>query len=116
MSLHKYRRGEVIWVPFTYTDFSGGKARPAVIVSAPDFTVCRGDYILAAITGQVTAHRGHPTCYTIQDWKAAGLAMPSVVVSHLICLSPLSMGARIGRLSSAEMRGVETCLRAALGL
>ncbi|MBI1987189.1 MAG: type II toxin-antitoxin system PemK/MazF family toxin [Nitrospinae bacterium] len=116
MPKRKYRRGEVILVPFTSSDFSGGKTRPALIISTPAFTACEGDYLLAAITGQVAAHTGHPTCHELQDWQAAGLAITSVVTSHLITLSTSSMGVKAGKLSARDMAEVKARLRQALGI
>lgn len=115
MSKHKYQRADVVLVPFTFSDFSGGKARPAVIVSTTHFSTCQGDFILAAITGQVTAHAGHPCCHRLRDWKAAGLIKPSVATSHLITLSASSLGARLGKMSAPDLAKVEACLRRALG-
>ncbi len=48
--------GDVVLVPFPFTDQSGGKKRPAVIVSSSDYNANRRDLIIMAITSQVRSH------------------------------------------------------------
>jgi len=45
--------GEVVLVPFPFTDQSGAKKRPAVIVSSNHYNASRRDLIIMAITSQV---------------------------------------------------------------
>jgi mRNA interferase MazF len=114
-SPYGYQRGDVVYVPFTYSDFTGGKARPALIISTDDY---HGDYLnilLAAITGEVAKHTGKTTAYEIQDWRTAGLKIPSVVYPHILTLAVDYVGRKIGRLTDADMQDAEACLRKALG-
>ena len=46
-----YERGEVVLVPFPFTDLSGRKRRPALVVSSERFR--DEDLILCAITSQI---------------------------------------------------------------
>ena len=48
-----YRRGDVVLVPFPFTDLSGAKQRPALVVSADSLNVTLEDVLVAAITSQV---------------------------------------------------------------
>ena len=67
-----YKRGDVVLVPFPFTDFSSSKQRPALVVSADGLNATRDDVLVAAITSQVPAvlavdwpsgdHRGMATC------------------------------------------------------
>lgn len=116
MAGSRYRRGDIVWIPFTYSDFSGGKTRPALVVSTPDFAACAGDFVVAAITGQVGIHAGHTTCHQIQQLQGTGLAVASVVTSHFLTLSTARMGARAGRLAALDLVQVENRWRRALGL
>ena len=52
-STTSYRRGDVVLVPFPFTDLSSAKQRPALVVSADAFNVTRDDVLAAAITSQV---------------------------------------------------------------
>ena len=55
------RRGEVVLVPFPFTDLSSAKQRPALVVSADDWNAAQPDVVLVAITSQTTGPRtlGH---------------------------------------------------------
>jgi mRNA interferase MazF len=48
-----YSFGDVVLVPFPFTDQTGNKKRPAVVVSSAAYNNSRPDSILMAITGQV---------------------------------------------------------------
>ncbi|MGH7968337.1 MAG: type II toxin-antitoxin system PemK/MazF family toxin, partial [Limisphaerales bacterium] len=48
-----YKRGEVVLVPFPFTNLSSTKQRPALVVSADAFNAVRDDVLVAAITSQV---------------------------------------------------------------
>jgi mRNA interferase MazF len=45
--------GDVVLVPFPFTDQSGIKKRPAVVVSSNNYNVSRRDLLIMAITSQV---------------------------------------------------------------
>lgn len=47
----KYQRGMVVLIHFPFTNFSGAKPRPALIVSSDSFNECK-DIVIAAITTQ----------------------------------------------------------------
>jgi PemK-like, MazF-like toxin of type II toxin-antitoxin system len=72
-----YNFGDVILVPFPFTDLQQSKQRPAVIVSSARYHAERPDLILMAITSQVRS----PPAFAeslVRDWRAAGLLKPSV--------------------------------------
>jgi mRNA-degrading endonuclease toxin of MazEF toxin-antitoxin module len=48
-----YKQGEIILVPFPFTDLSSTKQRPGLIVSRDDFNTTRSDLLIAAITSQI---------------------------------------------------------------
>ena len=70
--------GEVVLVPLPFTDQSGAKKRPAVVVSAVGYNTSRRDLIIMAITSQVRTPPGFGEA-TVVDWQAAGLIKPSVL-------------------------------------
>jgi mRNA interferase MazF len=73
-----YHFGDVIVVPFPFTDQTTTKKRPAVVVSSEAYQRERPDLILMAITSQV---RPAPTVgeVAVVHWQAAGLLKPSVI-------------------------------------
>jgi mRNA interferase MazF len=69
--------GDVVLVPFPFTDQSGMKKRPAVIVSTAGYNVSRRDVVIMAITSQVRTPLGYGEAL-VHDWEAAGLIKTSV--------------------------------------
>jgi mRNA interferase MazF len=69
--------GDVVLVPFPFTDQSTTKKRPAVVVSSQLYNSERPDVIIMAITSQVRA--GNTFDIPVQDWQSAKLLKPSVM-------------------------------------
>ena len=65
-------------MPFPFTDQSGTKKRPAVIVSSHGYNASRRDIVIMAITSQVRTPLGFGEAM-ISAWQAAGLIKTSVV-------------------------------------
>lgn len=53
-STTRYKRGDIILVPFPFTDLSSSKRRPALVVSPNDFNGRLQDLVVIAITSQLT--------------------------------------------------------------
>ena len=72
MSFKSLQFGDVVLVPFPFTDQATLKKRPAVVVSSASYNHAKPDLILMAVTSQF---RPAPTLGEVwlQDWKAAGL-------------------------------------------
>jgi mRNA-degrading endonuclease toxin of MazEF toxin-antitoxin module len=70
--------GDVVLVPFPFTDQTTSRKRPAVVVSSSDYSLHRPDVILMAVTSQV---RSTPLYgeIVITEWRKAGLVKPSVI-------------------------------------
>src|SRR5438034_599815 len=56
-STTRYKRGDIVLVPFPFTDLSSSKRRPALVVSPDDFNSQMQDLVVAAITSQLTNER-----------------------------------------------------------
>jgi mRNA interferase MazF len=107
-----YRKGDVVLLPFPFTDLSAAKTRPAVVVSVEAFQRHMGDVTVAMIT---SVPRTTPYDYALHDWQAAHLLRPSWVRAKLATLDPALVRYQPGRLSDADLTEVERCIRAALG-
>jgi mRNA interferase MazF len=108
-----YRKGEVVLVPFPFTDISATKTRPAVVVSVDGFERATGDFTAAMIT---SAPQSTPYDVALADWKRANLLFPSWMRAKLVTLSPALVRHRLGRLSARDLAAVEQRLQRALGL
>ncbi len=71
-----YAFGDVILVPFPFTDQSGVKKRPAVIISSNGYNLNRRDIVIMSITGQVRTPFSFGEVM-LADWQAAGLIKAS---------------------------------------
>jgi mRNA interferase MazF len=73
-----YDFGDVVLVPFPFTDQTGAKKRPAVVVNSIAYNIARFDVILMAITSQRKSLMSFGEV-EIVEWAKAGLLKPSVV-------------------------------------
>jgi mRNA interferase MazF len=108
-----YRKGDVVLVPFPFTDLSSAKTRPAAVVSVPDFERATGDVTVAMIT---SVPQGTPYDSELVEWRKAQLLFPSWVRAKVATLSPKLVRHRVGRLSPRDLVQVEQRLRRSFGL
>lgn len=106
--------GDVVLVPFPFTDQSTTKRRPAAIVSSAAYHRERRDLIILAITSQV---RPAPSVgeIAIPSWKEAGLLKPSVLKPVLATLERSLVLRKLGRLTQDDRRALDQVLAAILG-
>ena len=110
-------RGDVVLVPFPYSDLRGLKRRPACVVSGQEYQ--RGpDVIVAMITSQTIRHQlpglGD---VVVAGWRAAGLrALSTIRVGRLLVIEHRLVKTTLGRLASATMAEVDDALRAIFAL
>ncbi|MGH7135714.1 MAG: type II toxin-antitoxin system PemK/MazF family toxin [Pirellulales bacterium] len=116
-----YARGDIVLAELPYSDRSGSKVRPALVVQNDLNNRRLHDVILALITS--TTHRAstEPTQLLIDittpDGQQAGLLHTSAVkCEHLITLHQRLIKRVIGRLSPAAMVQIDGCLEVSLGL
>lgn len=74
------RRGDVVLVPFPFTDLSTTKQRPALVVSPDAWNAAQSDVMLVALTSQMSVAPGaQDLVLAPTDVTAAGLPKPSRV-------------------------------------
>ncbi len=113
-SMTAYSFGDVILVPFPFTDQSQSKQRPAVIVSAARYQAERPDLVLMAITSQVRL----PPVFGesgLLDWQTAGLLKPSVIKPVLATLDQRLVRKTLGHLGETDRSALKDTLRLILG-
>ena len=100
--------GDVVLVPFPFTDQATKKQRPAVVLSNLKYNAQRPDLIVLAITSQVRASLAFGEAQ-IADWQAAGLLKPSVFKPLITTIEQPLVIKQLGTLSSLDattLRGV----------
>ena len=103
--------GDIVLVPFPFTDQSGSKKRPAVIVSSMAYHQVRRDVLIMAVTSQMRPS-GSFGEITVQGWQAAGLIKPSAIKPVITTIEQSLVMRSLGRLEDVDL----TTLRRALAL
>jgi mRNA interferase MazF len=101
-----FSRGEVIRVPFPYTDRSTRQHRPALVVS--DGEIGEGGGLLWVVMITSAENRRWSGDCEIADLALAGLPAPSVVRPCKIATIEARHGDRLGRINAAELSLVDT--------
>jgi mRNA interferase MazF len=105
--------GDIILVPFLFTDQSASKKRPAVVVSSSAYNSQRPDVVIMAVTSQKrsTAHYGD---VTIQHWQKAGLLNPSVIKPVFATIEKRLVLRTLGILSETDQSSLIHAIRSIL--
>jgi len=109
-----YSRRDVVLVSFVFSDETGERRRPAVIVSSDAYHKSRQEAIIAAITSRTD--RVLVGDHLIKDWEEAGLLFPSVVTGIIRTMKQGMITRKLGIMSKADMEAVDDNLRVALSL
>ncbi len=109
-----YSRGDVVLVGFVFSDESGRKVRPAVVISSPAYHRARQEVIVAAITSNVGNRLFGD--HLIGDWTGAGLLFPSVVTGILRTIKRTMIARKLGSMAKPDLQGIHRELRRSLGL
>jgi mRNA interferase MazF len=99
------KQGDLVLVPFPFTDLTGSKVRPAlVLIGTPT------DVTLAFITTQL--YWQEPSDVTLQPTALNGLKKPSLIrLSKLATVDTALLLGRLGELNTAELTTVHHNLR-----
>jgi mRNA interferase MazF len=111
------KRGDVVLLPFPFTDLSATKQRPAVVISSEEFNARQRDIIVLAITSQIPSTPG-PDDYPLSrgDQEAAGLPKPSLVkCGKLLTIDQRLIRKAMGRLPPETLTRLTQRLLGLLG-
>lgn len=110
----RFSFGDVVLVPFPFTDQSGTKKRPAVVLSSAGYNTQRRDIVIMAITSQVRTPLGFSEAMVV-DWRGAGLLKDSVLKPVLTTIEQSLVLRVMGRLSAADIKTLREILRSVMG-
>ena len=108
------RRGDVVLVGFVFSDESGEKLRPAMIISSSAYHRARQEVMVAAITSNVKRRLFGD--HRLVDWKRAGLLFPSLVTGIIRTIKRTMIARKIGSLTRLDLESVDGELRRSLSL
>ena len=106
--------GDVVLVPFAFTDQSGAKKRPAVVVSSARYNAARRDVVIMAITSQVR----QPLTFgeaMVAQWQVAGLIKTSVFKPVFATIEQGLVLRVMGRLSVTDNKTLREVVSAVIG-
>ena len=106
-----YSKNEVILVRYPFSELSGAKVRPGIIVNAP---YTSEDLFIIPLTSRTTALLAGE--FVLADWAGAGLHVPTAVKRGLHTVHETLVLKRVGRLTPKDAEQVEQSLRQWLGL
>lgn len=106
--------GDVVLVPFPFTDQTAAKQRPAVVVSTARYNAARPDLILMGVTSQLRAAASFGEVW-LKDWQAAGLLKPSAIKPVITTIEARLIIRRLGRLGREDALALRGALNAMIG-
>jgi mRNA interferase MazF len=109
-----YSRGDVILVSFIFTDETGVKRRPALVISSDSYHTSRDEAIIIAITSRTD--RLLVGDYPISDWKGAGLLLPSVATGIIRTIKTNMIDRKLGSITHPDMAAIDSKLQLILDL
>lgn len=109
--MKSYSKNDVILVRYPFSDLSGSKVRPAVIVSAPHISQ---DVFIVPLTSNLTSLL--PGEFVLTSWKAAKLNVPTAAKRGLYTLHQSLIVKTVGKLSDPDTKTLENSLRSWLGI
>jgi mRNA interferase MazF len=102
--LERPLKGDVVVVPFPFTDLSATKRRPALVVAAPD------DLILCQITSAFNQD-DHSISLSSDDFKEGSLHLTSMIRANRLFTADRSIVLYCaGRIKESKMRETEDAL------
>ena len=103
-----YKPGDVILVPFPFTDFATSKRRPALVISNQHYHRLYNDLIIVAITSQhpyVLAENEY--LLSSKDQKSAGLPkLSKIKTGKIISIDKQIVIKKLGKISNTALREI----------
>jgi len=109
-----YNFGDILLVPFPFTDQSITKKRPAVVVSSKAYNHQRPDIIIMAVTSQMRS-ADYFGDVAISDWRQAGLLKPSVIKPIFTIVEKGLILRKLGRIVTQDRSTLQKALKTILG-
>lgn len=109
-----YSFGDIVLVPFPFTNQSATKRRPAVVVSSSSYHRERPDLIIMAVTSQARP-AGVFGEVQVKAWQAAGLLKPSAVKPVITTIEQSLVIRALGRLKEEDQTALKRAIATIIG-
>jgi len=108
-----FRQGDVIKVPFPYTDRSARQFRPALVVSTDSLETAHGLLWVTMITS--AENRGWASDLSVGNLALAGLPVPSVIRTAKIATIEAGDATKLGKISTSLLKQAIDLIARGLG-
>lgn len=113
-SITIYNFGDILLVPFPFTDQTSVKKRPTVVISSNKYNNRKPDLIIMAITSQLNTSVSFGEMI-ITDWKSAGLLKPSIIKPVITTIEKSLIIKKLGELEASDLNKLEELIGLILG-
>ncbi|MEK6693670.1 MAG: type II toxin-antitoxin system PemK/MazF family toxin [Nitrospirota bacterium] len=110
-----FDRGDIVLVPFPFSNQTTTKKRPAAVISSNSYNNVSPDIVIMAVTSKTEKTFGIGECL-IKNWKEAGLLKPSSVKPALSTVEQTLVLKKLGRPSSEDLILMDKALKELLAL
>ncbi len=97
--------GDIILVPFPFTNQVASKRRPAAVISAARYNDVRADVIVMAVTSQI-AGDARADDVPVAAWEVAGLLKPSAIKPVIATLEQALIIRKLGVLEEEDAKAL----------
>lgn len=114
LTMTSYSFGDIVLVPFPFTDQTSAKKRPAVVISSDVYNQEHPDLIVMAITSQryIVSMVGD---VAVTYWNEAGLLKPSVIKAIVATVEKGLVVRKLGQLQETDREALQDALQIILG-
>ncbi len=109
-----YKQRDIVLVDFGFSEETGSKKRPALIISGEDYHHSRHEVIIMAITSNIKRTLIGDT--RIDEWAAAGLLYPSLVAGIIRTIKHTMVIRKLGVLAQSDFQKVQNSIVRAMDL
>jgi len=106
----RFSTNDIVLVRYPFSDLSGAKVRPAIIVSQPHSSQ---DIFIVPLTSKIAPLLAGE--FLLADWKGAGLNVATAVKRGLYTAHPILIVKTVGGLSPRDTAQLQCSLREWLG-
>ncbi len=109
-----YSFGDVLLVPFPFTNQSSTKKRPTIVISSELYNQQKSDLVLIAVTSQVSSPLRFGEIL-VSDWQNAGLIKPSLIKPIITTLEKSLVIKTLGKIQDVDRQGLYGVLQQIIG-
>lgn len=102
-----YSKGDVVLLPYPFTDLQATKVRPAIVVAAEDGKY--SDVFVVPVTSRISALNSGE--YVLKNWSSAGLNVPSAVKRGCVLVDTALILKKVGTCSKPDVTALNRALK-----